>query len=70
MTSPSNAEVVRFLFDHSALLKVSGDSSFRVRAFANAARMIDELEVDVAETLGVSVKTLQKLEKRMLEAAA
>jgi DNA polymerase (family 10) len=57
MASPSNTEVVRFLFDHSALLELSGDSSFRVRAFANAARMIDELEVDVADMAAAGTLT-------------
>ena len=49
MGTASNREVIRFLFDHSALLELDGANDFKVRAFANAARMIEELEVDVAE---------------------
>ena len=60
MASPSNAEVVQFLFDHSALLKLSGADGFRLRAFANAARMIDELEVDLAEM--AAAKTLTSID--------
>lgn len=60
MASPSNAEVVQFLFDHSALLELSGGNGFRLRAFANAARMIDELEADVAEM--AAAKTLTSID--------
>ena len=52
----SNSSVVRLLFDHSALLELSSGNQFRVHAFANAARMSEELALDVghmveAETL-------------------
>ena len=49
MGTASNREVIQFLFDHSELLELDGANDFKVRAFANAARMIEELEADVAE---------------------
>ncbi|HIG18330.1 MAG TPA: hypothetical protein EYQ31_14205, partial [Candidatus Handelsmanbacteria bacterium] len=47
--TPDNAEIVAFLKRHAALMQLAGQNSFRVRAFDNAARMLEELEVDIAD---------------------
>jgi DNA polymerase (family 10) len=47
--TPENGEVVAFLKRLAALMELSGANGFRVRAFDNAARMLEELEVDIAE---------------------
>ena len=46
---PDNGRIIRFLKRHAALMELAGHNAFRVRAFANAARMLEELEVDIAE---------------------
>lgn len=46
---PSNAEIVAFLKRQAALMELAGQNGFRVRAFDNAARMLEDLEVDVAD---------------------
>ena len=47
--APTNADIIAFLKRHAALMELSGQSGFRVRAFDNAARMLEDLEVDVVE---------------------
>ena len=47
--APSNAEVADFLTRLSELMKLNGDNAFRIRALANGARLIEELDVDVVE---------------------
>ena len=47
-TRPANTEIADFLNRHGALMELNGDNPFRVRAMANAARMIEELGVDAA----------------------
>ncbi len=47
--SPTSAEIIRYLQRHSSLMELSGANPFRVRAFVNAARMLEELEVDIPE---------------------
>ena len=47
--APSNAEVADFLTRLSELMQLNGDDAFRIRALANGARLIDELDVDVVE---------------------
>lgn len=47
--APSNRDIVAFLQRHAALMELAGHNPFRVRAFANAARMLEELEVDIAQ---------------------
>ncbi len=46
---PHNRRIVRFLKRQAALMELAGLNAFRVRAFDNAARMLEELEVDIAE---------------------
>ncbi|HJP32724.1 MAG TPA: DNA polymerase/3'-5' exonuclease PolX [Candidatus Latescibacteria bacterium] len=46
---PDNADIVGFLKRQAALMELAGQNSFRVRAFDNAARMLEELEVDIVE---------------------
>ena len=46
---PDNGRIIRFLKRHAALMELAGLNAFRVRAFDNAARMLEELEVDIAE---------------------
>lgn len=50
-TPPTSAQIVHFLQRHASLMELSGANAFRVRAFANAARMLEELEVDIAGLL-------------------
>ena len=45
----SNRDIVEFLNRHSALMELDGVTFFRVRAISNAARMIEELDVDVEQ---------------------
>jgi DNA polymerase (family 10) len=47
--APTNADIIAFLQRHASLMELSGQSGFRVRAFDNAARMLEDLEVDVVE---------------------
>ena len=47
--APSNAEIIAFLKRFAALMELGGQSGFRVRAFDNAARMLEDLEVDIVE---------------------
>lgn len=47
--APSNAEVADFLTRLSELMQLNGDNAFRIRALANGARLIEELDVDVVE---------------------
>ena len=56
----SNSTVVRLLLDRSALLEPSGGNQFRVRAFANATRMVDELDLDVGHM--VEARTLATID--------
>ena len=44
-----NARIIRFLKRQAALMELAGLNAFRVRAFDNAARVLEELEVDIAE---------------------
>ena len=44
-----NAAIVGFLKRHASLMQLAGLNSFRVRAFDNAARRLEELEVDIAK---------------------
>ena len=53
----SNDEIVHFLTRLSSLMELNGDNPFRVRALANAARMLDELEVDAAEMVAQGTLT-------------
>ena len=46
---PGNGRIIRFLKRHAAMMELAGLNAFRVRAFDNAARMLEELEVDIAE---------------------
>ncbi|MEE2657102.1 MAG: DNA polymerase/3'-5' exonuclease PolX [Candidatus Latescibacterota bacterium] len=46
---PTNQQIISFLQRYSALMEFSGANPFRVRAFANAARIIEELKVDAAK---------------------
>lgn len=46
---PDNGRIIRFLKRHAALMELAGLNAFRVRAFDNAARMLEELEIDIAE---------------------
>lgn len=46
---PSNTDVVAFLKRQAAIMELAGQNGFRVRAFDNAARMLEDLEVDVAD---------------------
>ena len=46
---PDNGRIIRFLKRHAALMELAGLNAFRVRAFDNAARMLEELEVDISE---------------------
>ena len=48
-TSPANSEIIAFLRRLAALMEFAGTKPFGVRAFDNAARMLEELEVDIAE---------------------
>ena len=59
-TRPSNTEIADFLNRHGALMELNGDNPFRVRAMANAARMIEELGVDAAAM--AADRTLTELE--------
>ena len=43
-----NVRIVRFLRRHAALMELVGRNAFRVRAFDNGARVLEELEVDIA----------------------
>jgi DNA polymerase (family 10) len=45
----ANADIVTFLKRHASLMELAGKNGFRVRAFENAARMLEELEVDIAD---------------------
>lgn len=45
---PANADILAFLKRQAALMELAGQNPFRVRAFANAARSLEELEVDIA----------------------
>ncbi|MBT3344472.1 MAG: DNA polymerase/3'-5' exonuclease PolX [Gemmatimonadetes bacterium] len=45
--SSTSAQIIHFLQRHASLMELSGANAFRVRAFANAARMLEELEVDI-----------------------
>ncbi len=48
--APTNTEVASFLHRLSELMQLNGDNAFRIRALANGARMIEEVEdVDVVE---------------------
>ena len=47
--APTNTEVADFLTRLSDLMQLNGDNAFRVRALANGARMIEELDVDIVE---------------------
>ncbi len=49
MPAPTNTEVASFLTRLSELMQLNGDNAFRIRALANGARMIEELDVDVVE---------------------
>ena len=44
-----NARIIRFLRRHAALMELAGLNAFRVRAFDNASRLLEELEVDISE---------------------
>ena len=46
---PANPEIIAFLRRHAALMEFAGTKPFGVRAFDNAARMLEELEVDIAD---------------------
>ena len=45
----ANADIVAFLKRHASLMELAGRNGFRVRAFDNGARMLEELEVDIAD---------------------
>ena len=45
----ANADIVTFLKRHASLMELAGKNGFRVRAFENAARMLEELEVDIGD---------------------
>jgi len=47
--TPDNAAIVSFLQRQASLMQLAGLNSFRVRAFDNAARRLEELEVDIAK---------------------
>jgi DNA polymerase (family 10) len=47
--TPTSAQIVKYLQRHASLMELSGANSFRVRAFVNAARMLEELEVDIPQ---------------------
>ncbi len=47
--TPDSAQIVQYLQRHASLMELSGANSFRVRAFVNAARMLEELEVDIPQ---------------------
>lgn len=43
----TKAEVARALDDVAAMLEITGDNPFRIRAFENAARAIEDLSEDL-----------------------
>lgn len=47
--APENAEIIAFLKRHAALMELAGKTGFRVRAYDNGARVLEELEVDIVE---------------------
>ncbi|HEX5130902.1 MAG TPA: DNA polymerase/3'-5' exonuclease PolX [Candidatus Krumholzibacteria bacterium] len=47
-TPPGKPEIARKLDDVAAMLEILGDNPFRIRAFYNAARAIEDLSGDVA----------------------
>ena len=42
-----NVEVARLLYDISELLEIKGENTFKIRAYAKAARAIESLEEDI-----------------------
>ncbi len=54
---PDNGRIVHFLKRQAALMELAGLNAFRVRAFDNAARMLEESEVDIAEMSGAGTLT-------------
>jgi DNA polymerase (family 10) len=51
MAGPTGREVAAFLEEYRVLLELSGADSFRVRAFANAARAFENLQEDLEDLL-------------------
>ena len=45
-----NVEVARLLYDISELLEIKGENTFKIRAYAKAARAIESLEEDIEKT--------------------
>ncbi len=46
---PANAELVRIFQEMAAVLELTGASGFRVNAYTRAARVLNDLTVDVAD---------------------
>jgi DNA polymerase (family 10) len=55
-----NADIARVLDEIADLLELSDENPFRIRAYRNAARVVGELGIDVAETLSAG-RELPKL---------
>lgn len=54
---PTNPDIVEFLRRHAALMELDGANAFRVRAYANAARVLGEAEVDAASMAAAGTLT-------------
>ena len=47
----ANADIAHMLQDYAALLEIQGESAFRVRAYQNAARTVENLSEPIARLM-------------------